>query len=510
MLTKKTLLLCFFVLLKMGLQYLLINPGYDLHRDEYLHLDQARHLAWGYESVPPFTSWISWMILQLGNGEFWVKFFPALFGALTLVVVWKATEALKGGIFALILGATAVLCSALLRLNMLYQPNSFDILCWTFLYFTQLKYFQTSANKWLVLAAITFALGFLNKYNIAFCVIGLVAGILLTAERKIFTQRFLYIAATIALLLIAPNLTWQYQHNFPVVHHMKTLAATQLVNVSRSDFLKEQVLFFLGSLFILVAAFIGFLRYPPFKKFRAFGWAFLCTLLIFIYLKAKGYYAIGLYPVYLAFGSVYIEHLINKRRLYYLRPVSIAFIVLSFIPFIKIAFPIYGPADTIKNGELIRKLGLTRWEDGKEHQLPQDYADMLGWRELAHKTDSIFNSIPDKENILVLCDNYGQAGAINYYSTVPDIGAVSMNADYINWFPLATKNIRHVILVKESDDRDPERLDEQALFKSIARVGTIENAYAREKGTAIYLLKDATVSINKLLEKDISEEKNNQ
>ncbi|KKX47100.1 hypothetical protein L950_0228290 [Sphingobacterium sp. IITKGP-BTPF85] len=25
------------------------------------------------------------------------------------------------------------------------------------------------------------------------------------------------------------------------------------------------------------------------------------------------------------------------------------------------------------------------WEDGKEHQLPQDFADMLGWKELAKK-----------------------------------------------------------------------------------------------------------------------------
>ena len=55
-LSKKSLLLYFFVIAKMVLQYFLLNPEYDLHRDEYLHLDQGKHLAWGYESIPLFTS----------------------------------------------------------------------------------------------------------------------------------------------------------------------------------------------------------------------------------------------------------------------------------------------------------------------------------------------------------------------------------------------------------------------------------------------------------------------
>jgi 4-amino-4-deoxy-L-arabinose transferase-like glycosyltransferase len=104
----------------------------------------------------------------LGGGVFWVKFFPALFGALTLFLVWKSIEQLKGNLFALCLGATGVLISALLRLNMLYQPNSFDVLCWTGFYFAIISYVTTENRKWLYYAAIIFALGFLNKYNIIF------------------------------------------------------------------------------------------------------------------------------------------------------------------------------------------------------------------------------------------------------------------------------------------------------------------------------------------------------
>ena len=105
-----------FVILKFLLQYFLISSSYDLHRDEFLHLDQARHLAWGYLSVPPFTSWISCLINILGGSVFGVKFFPALFGALTIVVVWKAVEELRGSLFAFILSANNSPCNSVTSL----------------------------------------------------------------------------------------------------------------------------------------------------------------------------------------------------------------------------------------------------------------------------------------------------------------------------------------------------------------------------------------------------------
>ncbi|HNC37850.1 MAG TPA: glycosyltransferase family 39 protein, partial [Chitinophagaceae bacterium] len=168
------------------LQFLLLSSVYELQRDEFLHLDQANHLAWGYLSVPPLTSWTSYIIQLLGNSIFWIKFFPALYGALTIFIVWKAIEDLNGNLFALILGATCVLFSSLLRTNILYQPNSLDVLSWTVLYFILIKYIKTEDLKWLYVGAIAFAIGFLNKYNIVFLLIGVFPSLLITKHRKIF------------------------------------------------------------------------------------------------------------------------------------------------------------------------------------------------------------------------------------------------------------------------------------------------------------------------------------
>ena len=502
---KKTWILIGFIGLKFLLQFILLSQAYDLQRDEYLHLDIGHHLAWGYLSVPPVTSWISYIIYHLGNSIFWVKFFPALFGALTILVVWKTIEELKGNLFALVLGTSCVLFSALLRLNTLYQPNSLDVLCWTALYFFIIKYFNRQESKWLYRAAILFAFGFLNKYNIIFLVAGLIPAMVLTTQRKIFLRKELYLSAAIAFLFILPNLIWQYKNEFPVVHHLKELAETQLINVDRTSFLKSQLSFFFGSLIVIISGLYGLLFYKPFHKYRAFFWAFIFTLIIFMYFRAKDYYAIGLYPVFIAFGAVFLEDTLGKGVWKYLKPVLIALPVFAFIPMYQFAFPNKTPEYMVKHADLYKKLGQLRWEDGKDHLIPQDYADMLGWKELAEKVDSFYRTLTDKKQTLILCDNYGQAGAINFY-TRQHIKAVSFNADYVNWFDLDTKYV-NLIRVKDFKETDLELKETGPYFQKSFLADSISNKYSREYRTKIFVFIGAKVDINQRLEMEIEEAK---
>ncbi len=127
-----------------------------------------------------------------------------------------------------------------------------------------IKYTNQQQFKWLYYAAITVAFGFLNKYNIVFAVIGLLPAFIITPERKIFLNKKLYFALVFAFVLILPNLLWQYQNNFPVVHHMKELADTQLVNVNRLDFIRSQFLFFPGTNIIILIGIFSLIRYEPF------------------------------------------------------------------------------------------------------------------------------------------------------------------------------------------------------------------------------------------------------
>lgn len=495
-----------FIIAKFFLQYSLISPEYELHRDEYLHLDQANHLAWGYLSVPPVNSWIAWIIKMLGNSVFWVKFFPALFGALTIALTWEVVEELNGTLFAKVLASLGMLFSVLLRINMLFQPTSLEIFLWLFLYYSLIKYFNSEKVKWLYIGAVIFGLGILNKYNIAFAVLGLIPAFLLTAQRKIFMQSHVYWAALLVLIIVFPNLLWQYQNHFPIIHHMKELSEKQLVHVDRMDFLKSQVLFFLGVIFVIIAGLGALLLYRPFEKFRFFFWSCIITITLFLFFKAKDYYAIGLYPLYIAFGSVFLGYLFGKGRGRFLKPISILIPVLLFLPLYNTAFPNKSPEYIVSHQDQYKKFGLLRWEDGKDHPLPQDFADMQGWKELAQKVDKEYYKLSKTGNTMVLCDNYGQTGAINYYSK-KGIKAVSFNADYINWIDLS-KKYKNVIRIKDASEAGKE-LKESGTFFEVAKLkDSVTNPYAREKGTAIFSLQRAKINVNKRIQDEITEVKN--
>ena len=481
---KKLLLLLFFVALKLVLQYFSINPAYELHRDEYLHLDQANHLAWGYVSLPPLTSWIALLIKLLGNGFFWVKFFPALFGALSLVVMWFIIEEVNGGIYAQILAAVAFIFSATLRINTLFQPNSFEILSWTFFFFCLVKFINSQNNKWLYWLGIVAGISFLNKYNVLFMLMGLLPAILLTSQRKLFLNKHFYFALLLGLLIISPNIIWEFNNGWPVIHHLKELADTQLVNVQRSVFLMEQVLFFLGADYLLIGALIAFIIYKPFKPYRLFGLGFVFTIAIYTWFKAKGYYAIGLYPALLCFGAVYWERLFSFGAKRYLKILWPLMTMGIFIPLMKLVLPMLSPEQVVEKEAKFKKLGLLRWEDGKDHALPQDFADMLGWKEMAEKTIKAFEQIPaaERNRTMIRCDNYGQTGAINYYSNGRLPAAVSYAADYLTWLP-EMDSIKYLIGVGIKIKPNWLQYYGPPIFYD-----SVSNKFAREYGTKIFVL----------------------
>ena len=111
---------------------------------------------------------------------------------------------------------------------------------------------------------------------------------------------------------------------------------------------------------------------------------------------------------------------------------------------------------------------------------------------------------------MIQCDNYGQAGAINFYGKQTYTQAVSLNADYMNWYELDQTEYKHIILVQHYSDTDPNREREKPWFEKISIVGEIKDPFAREKGGRVYLLKGAKISINEHFRNEIQDRKNGQ
>jgi hypothetical protein len=490
-----TRLLLYLALAKFSIQFLFLNPAYELHRDEYLYLDQGRHLAWGFLEVPPVISVLAWFTRLMGNSQFWVKFWPALFGALTLYVMGKIVQKLGGGTFALFLAGVCYIFSAYLRLNMLFQPNSLDVFLWTLYFYLLIRYIQTNKNNYLYGLGLALAIGLLNKYTVGFFIIATLVGFFFT-NHQLFRKKVFYRTMLFTAILVLPNILWQLQHHLPFFTHMRELQQTQLRHVALADFLKDQVIMCVGA--VLVWPFgLGLLFFSRWgKPYLVLGIIFLVVMGLLIWLQGKSYYTLGLYPVMMAVGSIGWEKITQKSWQYWLRPALLAFPLLFLFPVFPLFFPVLPPPAMAAYAVKFKELGILRWEDGKNHQLPQDYADMLGWEELTRLVAKAYAGIPvDQRNeTIILCDNYGQAGAINYYGAKYHLPpAHTENGSYLLWLPQPL-TFKNVILV--GDTPDPEH---QKLFNGIKKTGEIKDPFAREKGTTVLVLSGANSEIIKIV-----------
>ena len=222
---------------------------------------------------------------------------------------------------------------------------------------------------------VTIGIGMLTKYTMAFLVVGLVAGLLLTKSRKWLGKKEPHLAAVIALIIFLPNLLWQFNHNWPVVNHMQELKETQLTNVQPAFFIGMQFLMlFTASLLWVPGVFALFGK--KLKTFRLIGWMFAGLVALLLVLSGKPYYTLGIYPVLIAAGAVWWESTIRGMpSVRYVLPVVVLLFALPIIPY---GLPVFN-IETMKaycswmadNGGLSAPL---IWEDGVQRPLPQDYA----------------------------------------------------------------------------------------------------------------------------------------
>src|SRR5664279_1473057 len=192
MMRKNNWLIYFLAIIKFIVPYLLQSNVYEPHRDEFLYLVQGHHPAWGFAEIPPMLSIFAWLTHLLGDGMFWIKFWPNMFGVLTFVITAKIIQKLGGRSFAIFLAFLPFIFGTYLRLFFLFQPNTPEVFFWTMIAYSVLRYIQTGKNTYLYVLGVSIGLGMLGKYSVAFFTVSILAGLLLTPQRKIFVNKHLY------------------------------------------------------------------------------------------------------------------------------------------------------------------------------------------------------------------------------------------------------------------------------------------------------------------------------
>ena len=476
---REWILIITFVAVKIGL-HLSTSTNYELHRDALLYYSLGQHLGWGFVSVPPFIGLMAKISTVIfGATTFGLRVFPALVGGLSMLLVGLLVKSFKGNLAAIIFAMTAFLLSpAYLRTSSLFQPVVFNQFFWLLSGLLIVQLILSRNEKLWMLIFLVFGIGFMNKYSITFFMMGFFIAFLISPHRKVIWSKYFLLGGLLFTGIVLPNLIWQGTHGWPVVYHMAELQRTQLIHVSILGFLIAQLTMNLPGIIVWVSGLIGFLFIKQYRNYRFISLFVFYTIAILVLLRGKAYYTLGLYPILFAMGGVVIENHFKKGLQYAIA----ALVLMVSLPLIPMAMPI------LKHNQLeaaTKPLApfFNGWEDGEIHSIPQDFADMTGWKHLGHLVNQCYDNMSEheKETCVIFADNYGIAGSVLFYGQnhLPD--PISFNDSFILWAPDSVETDHCLIYVNHELGGDVAQM-----YRSCKLYGEVNDPYFRENGLKVY------------------------
>ena len=418
--------------------HLATTAGYGIFRDEMYYLACARHLDWGYVDHPPLVAVFAWIVSHtLGTSLLALRLLPALAAGATVLLSAAIARHLGGGRFAQCLAGLAVaLAPQYMGMLSIYSMNAFDLVVWSAMILVFMQIVRDGGGrKWLLFGALA-GIGLENKLSVLFLGFGLVVGMVATRQWRLLRDRYLWLGAGLAALLFAPHVIWQAAHGWPTSEFVRR--ATEFKNVAFSplEFMGQQVLMTNPVAMPLWVAGLGYLLFARrARPYRSVGIAYLAVLGLMLTQNAKPYYLAPIYPVLLAAGAVVLEGVSWGRA--FVRPAALAAIAVSGALLAPLAKPLL-PEDTYVNYS--KTLGIQPGTDERKSlgRLPQHFADMHGWQQLAESVARVHQELPAEERsrACVFGQNYGHAGAIDFFG--PRLGlprAISGHNSYWMWGP---------------------------------------------------------------------------
>jgi hypothetical protein len=340
----------------------------------------------------------------------------------------------------------------LLAISHLYTMNAFDPLLWTSIAFLIVRIIKADPpasrdRLWLAVGAIT-GITILNKYAVIFWLAGLLLGMALTPAShsplslRTFRNRWFLYGCALAALIALPNFLWEWRHNFPFLELMHNVRASgRDILLPPIPYLKAQaeMLGYIAAILVICSLFFFFSK--PGRPYRAIGLAYLFFLAQMMLLRGKMYYVAPVYPMVFAAGATWIDR-VTRRSLWlwsnlWVKPA----LALGIFSIGAIYAPTVIPILTVPQFlAYTQAIGIEqqKFEHTAPSVLPQLYADMFGWEEVAQKVAAYFNTLPPDEQrrTAIFANNYGYAGAIDFFG--PRYGlpkSIGGHQNYWLWGP---------------------------------------------------------------------------
>jgi hypothetical protein len=474
--------------------------GYGIFRDELYYLSCASRPDLGYVDQSPFSIWILGIIrFLIGDSVFAIRLIPALAGAGTVFITGLMVKRMGGGKLAVTMSSLSLIVAPIfLGMNTFYSMNSFDIFLWTLAFYFIILIFQESKTRLWIWFGIIMGIGLLNKVSFLWFGSGFFIALLLTDKRKLFLTSTPWIAGVMAFIMFSPFIVWNVTHNWAHVEFIRNAQMYKYSGITRWDFINGIFLIMNPATVIIWLMGLYFLFFHKTgKQFRILGLIFSITFLIlFISGKSKPESA---YTPLFASGGILLEIINQHRSWRWLKHAVLIPLVISGILVAPLALPIL-PVDKYIIYANALGFGPSTAEGHELAELPQFYADMHGWEDMAKNVSLVYGQIPDEQKpfTVVYGGNYGRAGAIEYFSNkyeLPD--AVSPHNSFWFWAD-TTKEIKNIIAI---GGRLDDYLDSCAEVDSVL-VHQTKYAIPYENNLTIFICRNLKRSVGEIWKND--------
>lgn len=410
------------VALQAGVTLLSVHAGYGLHRDELYYLVCGHRLAFGYVDQPPLVALQARLAEVLFGYHHLIAFrlLPYLAGALTVTLTGLLTQALGGTRRAAALAMFSVLTvPVFIATQSFLSMNAWEPVFWMGMALATVRLLTApEATRWWLLLGASAGLALENKASAIFFVAALVLSLGLTPARSLLRQRGFLLACGLCILLALPNLWWQAAHGWPTWEWLKDVQhSTKDVVLSPPQFLLQQV-FILSPFHVLVwlPGIVWLFGARESRLWRPAGLLYVVFLLIMMALHAKDYYVAPIYPLLFAAGAIFWSDwwagpFVGRRHALGALAAVLACAMFVSLPF---AVPVLSPSTFNAFTRFMQFAPM----DSEQHaggQLPEFFADQLGWQALANDVSRMYHALPPEEQKRtgIIADNYGQASALN-------------------------------------------------------------------------------------------------
>jgi hypothetical protein len=469
--------------------HLWVNGSYGYFRDELYFIVCGRHPAWGYTDQPPLTPLIAAASDAAFHSLRGLRLVPAIAAAATVALTASTARMLGGGLYAGWLAGLAVLAGGALQLmGVLMITDTLQPLAWLACGVCVIRAEQDEEPRWWLAAGAIAGIAFLAKYTIALYVGSVALGLLATPERRLLRRWEPWAAVLIASAIAAPNLVWQAANDWPFVAHTAVLAAHKNIPLTPLMFLLQEMLT-LGpaSAPIWLAGLAAFAFWPRFAHLRWVAVSWVVLIAAAVAGRGRPYYLAGAYPLLMAGGATALEAWLPRLA----KPAFLAAVLVGAT----VTAPLFLPVLPIESFIAYQRwLGLTpsTGERLKLGALPQYFADMFGWPEVAETVGKAYQALPpeDRARAVFYGRNYGEAAAVDFFGARWAVPAISAHESYFLWGPRG-HNGSVMLTLRESRD---ELLKN---FRSVERAGFVDNPLGmpEESGQTLWLCRDSVAPL---------------